>query len=79
MSRSEVRGLEADKPLLRRLAKRLAANDAEAVRLRTAVAREIGEAAPSGRSIWAALRNSPLVGLDWHIERESVPPRPLDP
>jgi hypothetical protein len=73
-----VRGLEADKPLLRRLAKRLAANDADAVRLRAAVAREMGEEAPSGRTIWAALRSSPLVGLDWYVPREFTSVRDVD-
>ena len=78
ISRYEVRGLEADKTLLRSLARRLVANDAEAKRLRSAVARELGEEAPSGGKIWAALRNSPLLGLDLDLEREVVLPRDID-
>jgi hypothetical protein len=78
IARYEVRGLAQDKPLLRRLAQRLAADDAEAARLRMAVASEIGEAVPSGRSIWASLRHSPLVGFDWALERDVVAPRDVD-
>ena len=78
MSRYEVRGLAQDKELVRIFAKRLAARDAEAERLRAQVLREIsGE--PSRRGgIWAALRSSPAVGADLDLSREVVPERDID-
>lgn len=70
LSRYEVRGLDADKDLVRNLAKRLAAGDAAAARLRAEMQEKI-EGAPSRRgSILAALRRSPLVGADLAIQRE---------
>jgi hypothetical protein len=78
MARYEVRGLATDKQLLRRLAKRLAANDVDAQRLRTEVAQRVAGEEPSRGRIWEALRRSPLVGADPNLEREVVPPRDVD-
>ena len=78
MSRYEVRGLERDKELVRTFAKRLAANDPEAARLRADVAKQVAEKPLSGREIWEALRRSPLVGAELNLEREVVPPRDID-
>jgi hypothetical protein len=78
MARFEVRGLAMDKELLRRLAKRLAANDVDAQRLRTEIAQRVAGGEPSRGSIWEALRQSPLVGADLNLEREAVPPREVD-
>jgi hypothetical protein len=79
IARYEVRGLEQDKQLVRQFAKRLAANDAEAERLREAITQEV---APrqflTGKEIWEALRRSPLVGADLDLEREVVRPREID-
>jgi hypothetical protein len=76
LGRFEVRGLEADKELIRGLARRLAADDAEAGALRADLARRIagGEPQPAG-GILAALRRSPLVGADLDITREETPGR----
>ncbi|MFI5024849.1 MAG: hypothetical protein ACHQRJ_24775 [Alphaproteobacteria bacterium] len=70
MSRYEVRGLNADKEIVRSFAKRLALDDAAAAQLRAEVARKIaGESRRRGH-ILAALRRSPLVGADLSAERE---------
>lgn len=82
MARYEVRGLPQDKDLVRAFAKRLAANDQDAARLRQEVAAGIEQAAPlrlrTGKDIWDALRRSPLVGLDLDIEREVDDGRPVE-
>jgi hypothetical protein len=77
--RYEVCGLERDKELIRRFAKRLAADDVTAMRLREEVAREVSPQPLSGKKIWAALRRSPLVGIDLDIEREFTTDRDVDP
>ena len=78
LARYEVRGLEKDKGLVREFAKRLAANDAEAERLREAVTKTPADWPRTGKDIWDALRRSPLVGADLNLERELVPPRDVD-
>jgi hypothetical protein len=69
MSRYEVRGLERDKALVRALAKRLAADDAAAKALRTALEQATAGEAAGSRSIVDWLRASPLVGVDWYAGR----------
>lgn len=78
MARYEVRGLEADKELVRKLAKRLAANDTDAQRLRAEVVRGVASGEPRRGSIWAALRRSPAVGTDLDLTREIVAERNPD-
>lgn len=69
MTRFEVLGLAADRELIRRLSRRLAANNADAGRLRATMRRAIaGEPAKRG-GILAALRRSPLVGADLEFPR----------
>jgi len=63
-ARFEVLGLDVDRDLIRSLAKRLAEDDLDAVRIRAVVGQIIaGEPTKKGR-ILAALRRSPLVGTD---------------
>jgi hypothetical protein len=78
ISRYEVRGLAQDKELVRKLAKRLAANDASAVRLRTEMLKQVADEPPRRGGIWAALRRSPAVGADLDLTREIVPERDID-
>lgn len=78
ISRYEVRGLAKDKELVRKLAKRLAADDANAARLRMEMFKQVADEPPRRGGIWAALRRSPLVGADLNLEREVVPPRDVD-
>lgn len=76
LDRFEVRGLEADKELIRSIARRLAANDDAAGLLRADLARRIAVGEPPRvGGVLAALRRSPLVGADLDITREETPGR----
>jgi hypothetical protein len=75
--RYEVRGSPKDKELLRTLAKRLAQDDAEAVRLRSEVSKVVA-VEPSRGGIWRALRSSPAVGAELDLTREVVLERDVD-
>lgn len=73
LGRFEVRGLEADKELIRGIARRLAAGDAEASALRADLARRVaGGGPPHVGGILAAPRRSPLVGADLDLAREET-------
>jgi len=78
ISRYEVRGLVKDKELVRKLAKRLAADDASAARLRAEMLKQVADEPPRRGGIWAALRRSPAVGADLDLTREIVPERDID-
>ena len=73
LARFEVLGRDADRELIRSLAKRLAEDGPQADRLRTVVRHGVAEEPPRRGGILEALRRSPLVGED------VVPPRPFDP
>lgn len=76
LGRFEVRGLEADKELIRGIARRLAANDDAAGALRAELARCVaGGEPPRLGGVLAALRRSPLVGADLDLSREETPGR----
>jgi hypothetical protein len=78
LARFEVLGLQKDRDLIRTLAKKLAEEDAEARRLRASVSQSVaGEKSKKG-GVWAALRNSPLVGADLDFTRDFVEPRKID-
>jgi hypothetical protein len=78
MARFEVLGLDADRDLIRALARQLAENGPDAARLRAEVGRSIsGEPSPRGR-ILAALRRSPLVGADVAAARQFESGRKVD-
>jgi hypothetical protein len=77
VGRFEVLGLNADRKLIRSLAKRLVQDDPEAKRLRSEVARAVCGISQKGR-ILAALRRSPLVGADLKIERPIDAGRKVD-
>lgn len=69
MTRFEVLGREADRDLIRSIARKLAEDTPEASELRAAVGRTMaGEPLLRG-GILAALRRSPLVGADLNLER----------
>ena len=72
LGRFEVRGLEADRELIRGIARRLATNDAEAGTLRGELARRIGGNLQPVGGILAALRRSPLVGADLDVTRDEL-------
>ncbi|MFI4986882.1 MAG: hypothetical protein ACHQF3_05550 [Alphaproteobacteria bacterium] len=78
MARFEVLGLDADRELIRSLARRLAENGSEAVRIRATVSRTIAGEPPKKGGILAALRRSPLVGADLDVTRSVTRGRKLD-
>jgi len=78
LARFEVLGLDADRDLIRLLAKRLAEDDPDAVRIRAAVSRSIAGEPPKKGGILAALRRSPLVGADLDLARSQETGRKLD-
>lgn len=57
-------GRNADRDLIRSLARRLAEDGPDASRLRAAVSQTIAGEPPKKGGILAALRRSPLVGAD---------------
>jgi hypothetical protein len=69
LARFEVLGRDADRDLIRALARRLADDGPDATRLRAVVSRSMEGAPPAKGGIVAALRRSPLVGADLDITR----------
>ncbi len=69
LSRFEVLGRDADRDLIRALARRLAEDGPEASRLRAVVSQTITGDPPGKGGILAALRRSPLVGADLDVAR----------
>ena len=78
MARFEVVGLDGDRRLIRSLARRLAENGNDAVRIRAMVSRAIGGEAPKKGGVLAALRRSPLVGAGLEIGRPATHGRKID-
>jgi hypothetical protein len=78
MARFEVLGLDADRDLIRSLAKRLAEDDLEAAQIRAAVGRTIAGEPPKKGGILAALRRSPLVGAELDLTRSRDSGRKVD-
>jgi hypothetical protein len=78
MARFEVLGLDADRELIRSLARRLAGGGPDSARIRDTVRLSIsGEQSKKG-GILNALRRSPLVGADLDVNREITPGRRVD-
>ena len=80
IDRFEVRAPTTDKPLIREIARRLAAGDVD---LRREISRDLATVKPSEPvgekgSLWRAFRNSPLVGADIDLERKPFPARDID-
>ena len=69
LARFEVLGRDADRDLIRSLARRLAEEGPDASRLRAAVSQTIAGEPPKKGGILAALRRSPLVGADLDLTR----------
>ena len=69
LARFEVLGRDADRDLIRSLARRLAEDGPDASRLRAAVSQTIAGEPPKKGGILAALRRSPLVGSDLDLTR----------
>lgn len=78
MVRFEVLGREADRELLRTVARRLAEGGPDAERLRDAVSRSVsGEPSKKG-GILRALLASPLVGSELDLSRSREEGREID-
>lgn len=69
LARFEVLGLDADRDLIRSLARRLAEEGPDAALLRAAVKQTMAAEPPKKGGILAALRRSPLVGADLDLTR----------
>jgi hypothetical protein len=69
LARFEVLGRDADRDLIRSLARRLAEDGPDASRLRAAVSQMIAGDPPKKGGILAALRRSPLVDANLHLDR----------
>jgi hypothetical protein len=78
IGRFEVQGLNSDKQLVRQLAARLAVDDAGAQRLRAELERTVVGEPSSHGGIFAALRRSPMVGVNLDLKREETEGRDLD-
>lgn len=78
LARFEVLGRDADRELIRALARRLAEDGADASRLRAAMRQTIAGKAPRKGGILAALRRSPLVGADLDLTRSDEEGRKVD-
>jgi len=69
MARFEVLGLDADRDLIRSLARRLADDGPEAARLRAALGQTMSGQPPRKGGVLEALRRSPLIGADLDLRR----------
>ncbi len=78
MARFEVLGLDIDRDLLRSLARRLAENGPDAARIRESLRSSVAGEQPRKGGILAALRRSPLVGVDLDLTRSQEPGRKVD-
>ncbi|MBV8512765.1 MAG: hypothetical protein JOZ94_05390 [Xanthobacteraceae bacterium] len=78
LARFEVLGREADRDLIRSLARRLAENSPDASRLRASVSKTLAGEPPRKGGILAALRRSPLVGADLDLTRPRDDGRNID-
>ena len=78
MARFEVLGLDADRDLIRSLARKLADNGPDSSRIRTALRGAIAPEQPKKGGILDALRRSPLVGADLGLQRPVIAGRSVD-
>lgn len=78
LARFEVLGRDADRDLIRILARRLAEDGPDASRLRAAVSQTISGEPPKRGGILAALRRSPMVGADLDLARTREKGRKVD-
>ena len=77
IARFEVLAPDADRDLIRSLAKKLAQDDSEARRIRSEITRAIS-GQPQKGGVLATIRRSPLVGADLKINRPFDTGRKVD-
>jgi hypothetical protein len=78
MARFEVLGRDADRELIRSLARKLADDGLESERIRATVQRTIAGNPPTKGGILSALRRSPLVGAQLDVKRPVTTGRRVD-
>ena len=78
IARFEVQALEADRALIRALARKLTAEGPEAGQLRQIVQQAVTGNPPTTGGILAALRRSPLVGADLDLRHRRVAGRKVN-
>jgi hypothetical protein len=78
IARFEVLGLDADRDLIRSLARRLAEDGPDSARIRAAIGRTISGEPPKKGGILAALLRSPHVGADVELKRSEEAGRKVD-
>ena len=78
MARFEVLGRDADRELIRSLARRLAGDGPDSARIRAALRLIISGEPPKKGGILNALRRSPLVGADLGLDRPLARGRRVD-
>jgi hypothetical protein len=78
LARFEVLARDADKELIRSLARRLADGTPESAELRAAVIRSVAGEVPKAGGVLAALRRSPLVGAGIDVQRPHDDGRKID-
>ena len=78
MARFEVLGLDADRELIRSLARGLAGDGPDSARIRATVRLSISGESPQKGGILNALRRSPLVGADLDLTRSLTLGRKVD-
>jgi hypothetical protein len=78
LARFEVLGRDADRDLLRSLARRLAEDTPQASQLRAAISQTLSDSPPKKGGILAALRRSPLVEADIELFRSHDEGRHVD-
>jgi hypothetical protein len=78
MARFEVQGLDADRDLIRAVARKLTEEGAEAGQLRRTMQQAVSGEPPRRGGILAALRRSPLVGVDLDLTRSREAGREID-
>jgi hypothetical protein len=78
IARFEVLGLDADRDLIRSVARRLAEEGPDSARIRAAIGRTISGDPPKRGGILEALRRSPMVGADLEFERSRESGRKVD-
>jgi hypothetical protein len=78
IARFEIQALDADRDLLRSLARKLMEEGPEAGRLRRTIQQAVAGEPPKAGGILAALRRSPLVGADLDLSRPREEGRKVD-
>jgi hypothetical protein len=78
IARFEVLGLNADRDLIRSVARRLAEDGPDSAGIRAAIIRTISVDPPKRGEILEALRRSPLVGADLEFKRSRESGRKVD-